>query len=188
MWEMSATNGDSIYLPIFCYHLPTADIRLMSPHSHYQMHSGYSLIVEDGTKVEMNLPSKGPGHPTHKISIPIDTNETNLPVIFNCHCNQKERDVIGPQLRSGLFRVPLDMRESWNAAQTAQARSKIGVNRRWDTSVDDFEYEFNTMQRMCCPCVGRRRCQCQFDRASEGATFMALEVRLFHAEDTANDG
>ena len=69
--------------------------------------------------VEMNLPTKGQGHPTRKVKIPIDTDGTNLPVIFNCHRNQKERDVIGPQLRSGLFRVPLDMKESWNAAQTA---------------------------------------------------------------------
>ena len=112
MWKMSATNDDSIYLPIFCYHLPTADIRLMSPQSYHQNHSGYSLIVEDGTMVEMNLSSKGQCRPTQKVKIPIDTNGTNLPVIINCHCNQKEHDVIGPQLRSGLFRVLLDMQES----------------------------------------------------------------------------
>ena len=75
-------------------------------------------------------------------------------------------------MRSGLFRVPLDMRESWNAAQTAQARRKIGVNRRWDTSVDDFEYEFNTMQQMCCPCVG--------DDASANLTGPQRELLLWH--------
>ena len=60
------------------------------------MHLGYSLIVEDGTMVEMNLPSKGQGHPTRKVKIPIDTDGTNLPVIFNYPCNQKECNIIGP--------------------------------------------------------------------------------------------
>ena len=79
------------------------------------------------------------------------------------------------------------MRESWNAAQTAQARSKIGVTRHWDTSIDDFEYEFNTMQQMCCPCI-EDDTNANLTGSSEGALFMVLEFRLFHAEDTANDG
>ena len=54
----------------------------------------------------------------------------------------------------GLFCQPLDMRESWNAAQTAQARSELGITRKWNDNNNNFEYEFNNKQQICCPCVG----------------------------------
>ncbi len=33
MWKLTATNRDTVYLPLLCYHLPNADICLLSPQS-----------------------------------------------------------------------------------------------------------------------------------------------------------
>ena len=62
--------------------------------------------------------------------------------------------MIGPRLRTGLFRTALDMKESWSAAQTAQARSELGFARHWNQDSDNFEYKFYVMQQMCFSGVG----------------------------------
>jgi len=72
MWKLTATNSDTVYMPLVCYHLPTADIRLMSPQSYHQRHGGMSHLVDEGRNVEMRLPQQGPGHPAHVLQIPID--------------------------------------------------------------------------------------------------------------------
>jgi len=172
MWKMTASNGDTIYLPIYCYHLPSADIRLLSPQSYHQLHPGRSGLEQDGTMVEMHLPQQGPGHPSHIISIPVETDGTNLPVIYNCHCTQKDRKVIGPRMRTGLFRTSLDMRESWKAAQTAQIKSEVGLTRHWNSDIDNFEYEYGVMQQICCTCVG--------DNANTNLTGPQRELLLWH--------
>ena len=35
IWKLTASKGDSIYLPFICYHLPTADIQLLSPQAYH---------------------------------------------------------------------------------------------------------------------------------------------------------
>ncbi len=122
--------------------------------------------------VDIHIPSQGPQHPSHRIDIPVDTRGTNLPVIYNCHCTQEKRDTIGLRLRTGFFCQPSDMRESWNVAQTAQARSELGITRKWNDDSSDFEYELNAMQQICCPCVG--------DNANANLSGPQRELILWH--------
>ena len=129
MWKFKAINGDPIYLPILCYHLPTADIRLLSPQTYHQLHGGESSIVESGTRVAMKLPQQGPTSPTHVIEIPIDLRGTNLPVIHDVACTDKEREIIGPRLRSSLAKRAMDFQGSWKEAETSLARKDIGLKR-----------------------------------------------------------
>ena len=82
MWKFEASDGTLIYLPLLCYHLPTADIRLISPQTYHQLHGGESRLVEQGSRIVMDLPDLGPHHPRHRLIIPIDKRGTNLPVIY----------------------------------------------------------------------------------------------------------
>ena len=55
MWKFKESNGRTIYLPILCYHLPTADIRLLSPHEYHQLHEGHSHLIDNGSVFGMNM-------------------------------------------------------------------------------------------------------------------------------------
>jgi hypothetical protein len=65
MWKFEASDGTLIYLPLLCYHLPTADICLISPQTYHQLHGGESRLVEQGSQIVMDLPDLGPHHPRH---------------------------------------------------------------------------------------------------------------------------
>ena len=158
MWKMKATNGQSLYLPLLAYHLREADIRLLSPQTYHQLHGGSSHLVDQGSLVEMKLPSHGPGHPEHLLHIPIDVRNTNLPIVYDVWCTDRERKTIGPHLRSALVKQPLSFQEGFHTARTtaktACSRSKLGFPRSWNCATSDFDYEFSAFQQMCCPCVG----------------------------------
>ena len=139
MWKFYATNGDRIYLPCLCYHLPSAEIRLFSPQTYHQLYGGSSEI--DGDHVTMFLPKQSDYIKRHNIEIPVDRKGTNLPLAFNVSCTEAERNDIGPNLRSSLAKHELDFFNKWNVA------------------VDEHEYTFchpsaAKAEMMCCPCVG----------------------------------
>ncbi len=172
MWKHHATNGDVIYLPYLCYHLPSTDIRLLSPQTYHQLHGGESHLVDDGSKIVMDLPRQGPGHPKHCIEIPIEKKITNLPILRDVSCTDKEREDIGPHLRSALPKHRLDFQGSWEEAQTALTRQHLGGDRHWDATHEEFEFEFHQAQGMCCPCVG--------DDSNKNLTGPQRELLLWH--------
>ena len=133
MWKFKATNTDTIYLPCLCYHLPTADIRLLSPQTYHQLYGGSSEI--DGKAVLMSLPKQAPHHPNHQIKIPIDTFNTNIPLIHDVSCTDKERREVAPHLRSSMAKHTLNFKKSWTVA------------------VEYMEFETTHKQKVCCPCV-----------------------------------
>ena len=146
IWKFEASDWTLIYLPLLCYHLPTADIRLISPQTYHQLHGNKSWLVEQGCGIVMDLPDLGPHHPCHKLSIPIDKCGTNLLVMYQVSCDQKERDTIGPNLRSALARHALDFQGSWEEAHTAFARKKFGMNQSWNSDRKEFDFEFRATQ------------------------------------------
>ena len=156
MWKLTATNRDTVYLPLLCYHLPKADICLLSPQSYHQRHGGRSELVDEGRTVLMHLPQHGRGRPAHVLKIPIDIRGTNLPIVFDVWCTQHERDNIGPHLRTALVLEPLNIRSTINRAKTAAAQTSLGYHRSWDERESDFVFkqEFDAFQAMFCPCVG----------------------------------
>ena len=139
MWKFEATNGDLLYLPCLCYHLPSADIRLFSPQTYHQLYGGTSELT--GDNITMLLPKQSDYSTRHDILIPIDRKSTNLPLVYNVSCSKTERTNIGPHLRSSL------------------AKHKLNFFKEWNVDVDEHEYSFNShfnniAEMRCCPCVG----------------------------------
>ncbi len=75
-------NGNHVYLPCVSYHLPTTDVRLFSPQIYHQLHGDHSVV--NGNEVEMKFCKEGV-----LISIHIDRNTTNLPVVNNSFMSEK---------------------------------------------------------------------------------------------------
>jgi hypothetical protein len=75
-------NGNHVYLPCVSYHLPTTDVWLFSPQIYHQLHGGHSVV--NGNEVVMKFCKEGA-----LISIPIDRNATNLPVVHNSFMSKK---------------------------------------------------------------------------------------------------
>ena len=97
MWKFTATNGDILYLPGLAYHLPTADIRLLSPQAYHQMYGGESRV--DGNNVLMSLPPKRRSNQRlHSINIQIEKGISNLPIVHKVSCTDDEREQFGPHL------------------------------------------------------------------------------------------
>ena len=73
----------------------------------------------------------------HDIEIPINKNNTNLPVIFNVACCRHEMKEYGHHFKSAL----------------AVNDRFLGFTGRWNVGIDDFDYEFGTYAQLICPCV-----------------------------------
>ena len=172
MWKFKEASGGTIYLPILCYHLPTADIRLLSPQTYHQLHGGHSRLIDNGSAVEMNMAQQSPEMPARKVRIPIDMGGTNLPFVHGVSCTDNERKRIGPRLRSALAKHELAFKDCWEQARTALTRQKLGFNRKWSQEKLQFEYDFTQTQAMYCPCVG--------DDSNANLTGPQRELLLWH--------
>lgn len=136
MYKFVATNGDILFLPGLAYHLESADIRLFSPQTYHQLYGGDSIL--NGDRVLMQLRKQTHLQVRHDIDIPIDINNTNLPLIHHVACSEAEKKNIGPSFRTAISASFLCL-------------GFFGV---WKSVVDEFEYEFNSVAQMMCPCVG----------------------------------
>jgi hypothetical protein len=94
------TNGNDVYLPCVSYHLPSADVCLFSPQIYYQLHGGHSVV--NGDEVEMNFRKEGAA-----ISIPIDRNSTNLPIVYNSFVSKNIKKNHASKFRSALHATGL---------------------------------------------------------------------------------
>ena len=74
MWKFATRLGQEVFLPIVCYHVEHASIRLMSPQLYFKGHGGRGTI--SGNNIEFILPDNA------VIDIPIDA-RSNLPMIWN---------------------------------------------------------------------------------------------------------
>ncbi len=88
-------NGNHVYLPCVSYHLPTTDVWLFSPQIYHQLHGGHSVV--NGDEVVMKFRKEGAS-----ISIPIDRNATNLPVVHNSFVSKKVKREYASKFRSAL--------------------------------------------------------------------------------------
>lgn len=154
MYKFVATNGDILFLPGLAYHLESADIRLFSPQTYHQLYGGESRI--NGDRVLMELQKQPHLSIRHDIDIPIDINNTNLPLIHNVTCTDAEKKAIGPKFRTSI-------------CASLHCLGFLGV---WKAVVDDFEYEFNHFAQMMYPCVG--------SEANKNLTKGEKELLLWH--------
>ena len=74
----------------------------------------------------------------HDIKVPIDHHQSNLPIVPNTAYTKKELDMIRPHLESGMV--------SFN--------HNLVFTDHWNVELDEFEYEFHSYSKMCCPCFG----------------------------------
>jgi hypothetical protein len=77
MRKFWATNGKDIFLPEVSFHLPTADIQLMSPQSYHQWWGGYSLVGKEGVLMNLWRPD---GKPSHVLKFQLDEH-SNTPTV-----------------------------------------------------------------------------------------------------------
>jgi hypothetical protein len=80
-------DGNDVYLPCVSYHLPTTDVRLFSPQVYHQLHGGHSVVTGDVVTMLIRNISRAP----ITITIPIDKDCTNLPVVHNSFVSQKAK-------------------------------------------------------------------------------------------------
>ena len=92
--------GNAVYLPCVSYHLPSTDVRLFSPPIYHQLHGGHSVV--NGDEVEMKFPKEEAA-----ISIPIDRNSTNLPIVYNSFVSENIKKKHASKFRSALHATEL---------------------------------------------------------------------------------
>ncbi len=75
-------NGNHVYLPCVSYHLPSTDVWLFSSQIYHQLHGGHSVANSD--EVVRKFCKEGAS-----ISIHIDRDAANLPVVHNSFVSEK---------------------------------------------------------------------------------------------------
>ena len=100
-------NGESVYLPCLSYHLPTAEVRLFSPQTYHKLYGGHSAVFGDRAVMMIG---------DMDITIPIDSEASNVPMVFDSSCSTKEIKEIGPHIRSALphYERKVDFLGSWS--------------------------------------------------------------------------
>ncbi len=93
-------NGNHVCFPCVSYHLPSTDVRLFSPQIYYQLHGGHSVV--NGDEVVMKFRKEGAS-----ISIPIDRNTKNLPVVHDSFMSEKVKREHASKFRSALHATGL---------------------------------------------------------------------------------
>lgn len=91
--KMTDTRGVTAWMPCISYLLPTTDVRLYSPQTYHQLFGGYSKV--DGDNVRMVLSDRD-------IVIPIERERSNLPIIYDSHTTERERELHGPEILDSL--------------------------------------------------------------------------------------
>jgi hypothetical protein len=102
-------DGEAFFLPCLSYHLPTAEIRLFSPQTYHTIYGGHSSV--NGERVEKYIDQ-------YKLTIPIDRQVSNVPMVYNCGVTAQEMKEHGPFIRSALpaYERMVDSMGSWNEA------------------------------------------------------------------------
>ena len=159
------SNGNHVYLPcVSSYHLPTTDVRLFSPQIYHQLHGGHSVV--NGNEVVMKFRKEGAS-----ISIPIDRNATNLPIMHNSFVSEKVKREHASKFRSALHATGL------YAALDYFANVSVDQNLSTSSRKQDHVSSFS--------CVGGLNNE--LADAPERVTPLALETWNWDAMSTSND-
>jgi hypothetical protein len=93
-------NGNHVYLPCVSYHLPRTDVWFFSPQIYHQLHGGHSVVNRDEVVIKFHKEGAS-------ISIHIDRNTTNLPVVHNSFVSEKVKRDHASKFRSALHATGL---------------------------------------------------------------------------------
>ena len=89
LWKFVTRSGREVFLPLVCYHVEHATIRLMSPQQYIKQHGGSAKVL--GHTIEHTLPDG------HIIDIPVESS-TNLPIVRDVATTKDQQDIIGPKM------------------------------------------------------------------------------------------
>ena len=109
MYKFCATNGDEIFLPGVAFHLPTADIRLLSPQSYHQRWGGFSLVGSKNILMNLWQPK---GKARHVLEFPLH-DQSNVPTLVNIACTDEEHKLYGPAMHPSLVQHYMAFDNSW---------------------------------------------------------------------------
>jgi hypothetical protein len=154
-------NGNHVYLPCVPYHLPTTDVRLFSPQIYHQLHVGHSVVNDD--EVVMKFCKEGA-----LISIPIDRNATNLPVVHNSFVSEMVKREHASKFRSAFHATGLYAALDYFA--NVSVDQNLSTSLRKQGPVSSF------------PCVSSLK-----NKNLSMPQNLSLEIRNWDATSTSND-
>ena len=105
-------NNKDIHLPCLSYHLPSAEIRLFSPQTYHTLYGGHSVVFgEKAVKLIDKI----------SITIPINGEMGNVPMVYKSACTAKEIKEIEPLICSALphYERKIDFMGSWSSNEFA---------------------------------------------------------------------
>ncbi len=90
--------GNYVYLPCVSYHLPETDVRLFYPQVYHQIYGGHLIV--NGDEVIMRICYK---NKLTTLAIPIDREETNLPIVRDLFVSKNMKKNLAHQFCSALI-------------------------------------------------------------------------------------
>lgn len=143
MYKMVATSGNLLHVLGLAYHLKETDICLFSPQTYHQRYDGQSHVDENCILIE--LPQQPDLAIHHDIKIPINIGHSNLTIIKNVACYNREKQEIGPYFKPSIN-------------HTYQCMGMAGCAMLEMDEDDDFEYEFGILaQILDCVTTGENK-------------------------------
>ncbi len=82
-------DGKDIFMACLSYHLPSADVRLISPQTFHTLYGWCSTVFAD--KVEMFIESL-------RVGVGINRETLNVPMVFDCWVSPEEMREHGPKI------------------------------------------------------------------------------------------
>ena len=92
-------NGTDVVLPFIYYHLPTTDVRILSPQTYHQLHDAHSIFKFFNAQTVLK---------NHNIVILVNRQEAKLPLIYNSYVTLAQNKRHGPLLILGVAFLGLD--------------------------------------------------------------------------------
>ena len=111
LWKFYTRDGREVFLPLICYHVEHATIRLMSPQQYFKNHGGHADVT--GHNVAFHLPDKT------IIDIPICPT-SNLPTIWNIGTSTEEQRRVGADITGTSNHVTFFDRNTFKTRQARQ--------------------------------------------------------------------
>lgn len=109
MYKFCAMNGEDIFLPGVAFHLPSAEVHLLSPQSYHQHWGGYSMVGQKSVLMNLWHPD---GKPSHVLEFPLH-DQSNVHTVVNVSCTAKERETFGPLLYPAIAKHVLAFDDDW---------------------------------------------------------------------------
>ena len=171
MWRFITRLGHEVYLPIICYHVEHAEIRLMSPQLYFKRAGGYATV--SSYNVTFHLPDD------NIIDIPISP-VMNLPLVNKVGTREREKREHGPHL--------LSMVSTLNDFATESALLQPATTSGRDSMFQAINRAQAETHNICLPCVADETNQQLTGPQKELLTWhWKLSINMSHIQELMRD-